>query len=357
MSTDWASDRRLDILVLGPMGEDPAGPTSTVPIRDALERLLQEDEIRALLDARSVQSATVHMPEGQNEPEIVQRVLHLLDTADLVVFNLNPKESTPDRANVFYELGLVHALGIPSMLVASAGTEVPFYVQSVRRYIASDFEVSTLADLLRQPLRDFLDTTNAATFANDRVSQFYRAPVINISAAAGLAVGYYFNFLARLITEGGFLAEYPDAYRHVVYVRPSSLETTYQADQERLRRALEAEGLTLETGRQLKAIPADNKGPIWYDHVEDIVIDIPRAIYTLRRSPRLLSFLARAPAERIQEAAFEQRLLQIGQDLLSDVEAALRYQVREDAMRVRREILHLSTIEEAPALVQRLLEG
>ena len=52
MAADWSADRRLDILVLGPMGEDEAGPTSTLPIRDALVALLAEDEARALLDRK-----------------------------------------------------------------------------------------------------------------------------------------------------------------------------------------------------------------------------------------------------------------------------------------------------------------
>ncbi|MAQ94053.1 MAG: hypothetical protein CMM84_11080 [Rhodothermaceae bacterium] len=355
MAADWSADRRLDILVLGPMGEDEAGPTSTLPIRDALVALLAEDEARALLDERAIVSTNVRVPEGQSQAEIVENVLSLLDTADLVVFNLTPKESNPDRANVFYELGLVHALGIPSMAVVLDGAAVPFYAWTMSQSRVPDFEVATLADALRAPLRDFL--RRDVSFVNDRVSQFYRnVPIVNISAAVGLAAGYYFNFLARLISEGGFLGHYPNAYRHVVYVRPSSLETTYQADQERLRRALGEEGLTLEKG-SLDAVPSDNKGPLWYDHVGDVVVDIPRAIYPLRRSPRLLSFLARRPSSAAQTEAYEQRLQQIGESLLSDVENALRYQVREDGPRVRSEILHYTTIAEAPALVQELLAG
>ena len=356
MAADWSADRRLDLLVLGPMGEDDAGPTSTLPIRDALEALLTEDEVQALLDERAIVSTDIRVPEGQSQAEIVENVLSLLDTADLVVFNLTPKASNPDRANVFYELGLVHALGIPSMAVVLDSAAVPFYAWTMSQSRVPDFEVETLADALRAPLRDFL--RREVSFVNDRVSQFYRnVPIVNISAAVGLAAGYYFNFLARLITEGGFLGHYPDAYRHVVYVRPSSLETTYQADQERLRQALGEEGMTLETGGTLAAIPSDNKGPIWYDHVGDVVVDIPRAIYPLRRSPRLLSFLARRPSSAAQTEAYEQRLQQIGESLLSDVENALRYQVREDGPRVRADILHFTTIEEAPALVQRLRTG
>lgn len=40
-------------------------------------------------------------------------ILTLLDSAKLAVFDLTPTARNPDRANVFYELGLVHLLGIP----------------------------------------------------------------------------------------------------------------------------------------------------------------------------------------------------------------------------------------------------
>jgi nucleoside 2-deoxyribosyltransferase len=288
-------ERRLDVLVLGPMGEDDRGPASTLPIQDAIENLLQEDALRDLLNTHNIQEHTVHVPAGQNESEIVANILGLLDTADLVVFNLTPKQENPDRANVFYELGLVHALGIPAMLVVQEDTVVPFYAQSTQQYRVREFSVEALTDALRSPIRSFLDFENeesTTTFVNDRVTQFYRLPIVDISAAVGLATGYYFNFLSRLITEGGFLAEYPGTIRAVVYVRPSSIQSTYEADQERLRAALEGEGLQLET-RKLDPPKSDEKGPIWFDHVDGIVLDVPRTIYPLRRSPRLLSFLER----------------------------------------------------------------
>lgn len=358
MAADWSADRRLDILVLGPMGEDEVGPTSTIPIRDALERLLAEPALQALLAAANVQTSIVHVPEGQSQAEIVDNVLNLLDTADLVVFNLNPKGGNPDRANVFYELGLVHALGIPSMLVVLDGIDVPFYVQSMTQHRVADFATDTLADALRAPLRDFLDGDDETSFANDRVSQFYGMPVVDISAAVGLATGYYDNFLSRLITESSFLSAYPDAYREVVYVRPSTVTTTYQADQERLRAALGAEGLDL-TETKLDEPPSDRRGSLWFYHVDGIVLDIPRAIYPLRRSPRLNAFMDRNRRIRGDEAkrTFSQRLAQLGETLLDHVQSAIEYHVIRDSTLVRADILHYTAIEEAPALVQRLRAG
>lgn len=353
--TDYSADRRLDILVLGPMG-DAGNEPSTVKIQAALNALLLEPEFQALLTRHSILTQKVHVPEGQSQPEIVQNILTLLDSADLTVFDLTPKTASPDRANVFYELALVHSLGIPALLVIKDGHDVPFYARTTTQYRVTDFELPTLTSALRGPLREFLDLENrTTTFTNDRVSQFYGLPIVDISAAVGLATGYYYNFISRLITEGGFLSHHPDKIKHVLYVRPSSVNSTYEADIAALKAALQREGLTLAT-EKLPAIAADDKGPLWFDHVNGIVLDIPRTIYPLRRSPRLLTMHERNRefASLGAERSFHQRMHQLEENLLARVESALRFQIRHDGPRVRSRILHFTTIAEAPGLVKVL---
>jgi nucleoside 2-deoxyribosyltransferase len=359
MNSSWSGDRRLDILVLGPMGENDYGPTSTIPIRDALTGLLDESDFQDLLTRYSIEDVAVHVPEGQNQPEIFQNVLRHLDTADLIVFNLNQKQSNPDRANVFYELGLVHSLGIPCFLVVQEGVEVPFYVQGTTQYRVLDFAPETLVDALRDPLADFLDTDKSLTnFINDRVTQFYGLPVVDISAAVGLATGYYENFLSRLLTESGFLSEHSDFIKAVVYVRPTSIRSTYQEDFQQLQRVLAQEGLRLER-KQLQPPKTDNKGPIWFEHVDGIILDVPRTIYPLRRSPRLIAFMERnrEVSGQVARRRFDQRQGQIEENLLDRVENALRYHIRFDGRPLRESLLHFTTVEEAPATVRQLQNG
>lgn len=352
---DYSSDRQLDILVLGPMGDVETEP-STISIQKALNALLEETEFQALLTRHHTHLNKVHVPEGQSQPEIVQNILALLDSADLAVFDLTPKAANADRANVFYELALVHALGIPALLIIKEGNEVPFYARTTTQYRVPDFALTTLTKVLREPLREFLDLENrTTTFTNDRVSQFYGLPIVDISAAVGLATGYYYNFLSRLITEGGFLSYHADKIRQVMYVRPSSVNSTYEADMAALKAGLQTEGLVLAT-EKLPAIASDDKGPLWFDHVQGVVLDIPRTIYPLRRSPRLLNMHLRnrefpsTGAER----SFHQRMHQLEEGLLSRVESAIRYQIRHDGSRVRAQILHFTTIAQAPALVKSL---
>jgi nucleoside 2-deoxyribosyltransferase len=331
----WNTGRRIDILVLGPMGDTGDPTAGTGPIRDAVRALFPEPGFDELLTRKGIGTPdrSIHIPDGINEPEIIHSILTRLDIADLVIFNLSPKPGKDEASpNVFYELGLVHALGIPALIVKTAAGQVPFYAQGMRQLRIPDFQRETLMNALRQPLADFLDTENSLTnFCNDRVTQFYGLPIVDISAAVGLATGYYQNFLSRLITEGGFIESHSKLIRQVVVVRPSGVASTYPADMETLRTALHSANLTLETAK-LSPPANDPLGPLWFDHVLGVVLDLPRTIYPLQRSPRLF-----------------------GEQLLDRVEAAIRYQMRQDAQRVRSSILHFSTIREAPSLVTRLL--
>jgi nucleoside 2-deoxyribosyltransferase len=359
-SQAWNSDRRLDILVLGPMGDHQDPAASTAPIRDAVESLLREPAFETLLTRGGVAAGDryVHIPEGTNEPEIVHSILGRLDTADLVLFNLTPKTGREEAsANVFYELGLVHALGIPAIVIKTDRGVVPFYAGTMRQQRVPNFEIDTLKEALREPLRDFLDSENSQTnFLNDRVTQFYGLPIVDISAAVGLATGYYQNFLSRLITEGGFIAAHPDLIRHVVVVRPSGVDSTYPADMQMLKAALAEAGYTLAT-EKLTPPAGDTLGQLWFDHVQGIVLDLPRTIYPLQRSPRLLSLRDRSRTSRGRggDRAFTQRFRQLGEQLLDRVEAAIRYQLHHDAQRVRSGILHFARIGETPSLVDTLL--
>lgn len=355
-NSDWSSDRRLDIMVLGPMGESGKEP-STVSLQKALYHLLDEPALKSLLDHHHVHTVKVHVPEGQAEQEIVGNILRLLDSADLVVLDLSQKNSKSDRANVFYELALVHALGIPALLVVKEGDQVPFYARTSTQYRVANFNLSTLADALRAPLREFLDLENRTTsFSNDRVSQYYGLPIVDISAAVGLATGYYYNFISRLLTEGGYIAQFPDKIRQVVYVRPTSVHSTYEADHDELKVKLAGAGLEITT-EKYPAISADPKGPLWFEHVNGVVVDVPRTIYPLQRAPRLLSLEERnshfpSPAA---ERNFIQRMHQLEESMLSRVEAAIRFQLRHDGPRVRSRILHFTDMSNVLPLVNSLV--
>jgi nucleoside 2-deoxyribosyltransferase len=65
-----------------------------------------------------------------NQENILKAIVRGITTADLVVADL-----TTNNPNVFYELGLAHALRIPTVLLAQAITDVPFDLRSYKIHI------------------------------------------------------------------------------------------------------------------------------------------------------------------------------------------------------------------------------
>lgn len=77
--------------------------------------------------------------------ETFPHILRLIAQSRLVVANLDGR-----NANVFYELGIAHALGKPVLLVASSPKDVPFDVRTTRIVFWQSIQE------LRQKLRDEL---------------------------------------------------------------------------------------------------------------------------------------------------------------------------------------------------------
>src|SRR5690606_26084469 len=115
-------------------------------------------------------------------------ILKRVDIADLVVVNLTPKDG-PKAApspNVFYELGLLHALGIPVISIAEEGTDIPFYALTNRAVMVSQFSKEEIKSKLRHTLSTFLNPEDYTDFTDNRITQFYGGlPIIDISAAVG----------------------------------------------------------------------------------------------------------------------------------------------------------------------------
>lgn len=359
----FPTDHTLDILVLGAMRGREA--SASAAIRDALEALLAEAPIRQLLADTAVTQTVVHIPESWDEQEIINDVLAHLDIADLVVVNITPVAGRRGAAspNVYYELGLVHALGLPTILVAQEKTKTPFYLLTTRIYLVPQMTPALLTKELREPLRKFLDPADPTDFTANRVSQFYEGlPIVDISAAVGLATGYYHNFVGRLLRDGLFVSTHPAQVRHLVVVRPANVLDTYEQDQQLLQRALAADGFAPLRTEQLHLDahghpPADGKGPIWIDHLAGVVLDLPRAIYPLKLAPRLLALQGRLDKHHAATDAARHRtarLRQTSNHLLDRVMAVLRYHVRHERDGYRGTLLHFATIEQVPALLREL---
>ena len=316
-------DGILDILVLGPMGKgNSLGAQNCLMIKKALEILLAEPILDENLKKAGFQQFTVTAPEQLQGNRIANEVFRQLDNADLVIIDMSSRSKTKQPSpNVMYELALVHAMGLPFMLISSSVDPVPFYIAHDRIHHANYANVDDIRSELRQSFISFLDNNSNQNFADNVVSSFYDgAAVIDISAAAGLAAGYYDNFVSRVLREGNrYLARSNGQFTNLLTVLPEDLNGTVQQQLEIIASQIKAAGFALEFS-ELKTAESDIRG-LAVKHVGNVLVDIPSTVYALRRSPRLLKHLQqtqRNEGESIAEIKIHQRLLRQFKDSLQD---------------------------------------
>jgi hypothetical protein len=161
------NDGTLDVLILGPMGAGVAtSEQNCVRLKAAVEALLGRAEFTERLRACGYQRFSVTAPEHLQGNRIANEVFRELDKADLVLLDLSSRPgTTAPSPNVMYELALVHALGLPFMLISSTTDPAPFYVahDRVRQAAYEDLE-STTAEL-HGPFAAYLDPKNRQNFA------------------------------------------------------------------------------------------------------------------------------------------------------------------------------------------------
>ena len=353
-------DRRLDILVLGPMNSNQRKAESTNQIiLQAIESILASPDASEFLKAGQIKEHFVHIPENFQDAEIIHGVLSKLDIADLAVVNISPREEENgfSNSNVFYELGLIHALGIPTILIAINTTPIQFYFNTSRIAFVDVMNFVEIEKKLKPLLIGFINPGNDDNYAFNRVMQFYdNLPIVDISAAIGLATGYYHNFVGRLLRDGSFISKYPDKIKQLIIVRPSDVMDTFDADKIRMVNRLNANGIKLKK-EELQPPEGDMRGVVFFDHSDGIVIDLPRTIYPLKISPRLLSMQDRLTAPYKHAIIDRQNrilLKQASEKLLDRIELAIKYHVNREREGYRKNCLHFSTIDQLPDLVGTL---
>lgn len=319
----WSTDGRLDVVVLGPMAADKGGvsfSSNCQTIREVVNELLAEPDLRALYEQAGFETFSVAFPEGWQGADISDNVFAAIDQADLVILDLSAKNGEPGpSANVMYELGLVHALGLPYLMVHKAGEKLPFYLRNLQaiRLAAEGYPVAAeLKRKLRAKLKTFLDPEASSSFETNPVSKHYGdAAVIDISAAMGLAAGYYQNFIYRVLVEPNYLRVHRSDYDRLVILMPNDLKGSAFSDLENLRRFAQKHS-TLPLGKATLTV-TDDKGDIRALPVHTLgrhIFDVPSTAYALRQSPRYVrrmnSMAGLAESQKTELHRTEQRLLQ-----------------------------------------------
>lgn len=197
----------ITILVLGPMqqieGDEVTAESITLELRDLVRQIVKDLATNGSLADSDVE---VIAPEDARAQVIADGVLEMMEMADLVILDL-----TGQRANVTYEAAIVHALGLPHIMV-TGDARPPFYFQSVQ-CIANFTHTATFDGdrashrRLQERIACFLTGAKEAADLADNIltRHFDNLPIADISGPSGLAAAFYKNSLRRFLRRDGYI--------------------------------------------------------------------------------------------------------------------------------------------------------
>jgi hypothetical protein len=384
------------ILVLGPMQPalDGAGNVVEDPRTAQLTRLVSAIAEDLVTTAPALGPIVVDQPDTNAFASIIPGILTKVEAADLVILDLSGGSQ-----NVMYELGLVHALGLPYILTTK-DSGPPFYMLGI--FCIGNFERlgpldpqynphSLLLVRIREFLRSLRDSSGKSgdpdSYATNPMTDYFQGlPVVDISAPAGLAAGYWRNAVRRFVRVGGYF-DRPDQevtfaglppdktevekkllIGHFVAVQPISfLDETPEADNRRLQRILADNGYRTTKGTigqveelDMRPFGVEFLGRIQPDGSLDIVepgivIDIPSTLYALQYSPRVLR-IDDGPAGGTQGAAVLDRLRRRRySNMLNRFNRIMRQFLRRGDAQGHARQVHFVTLAELPALLETLV--
>jgi len=346
-------DGVFNIFIIGPMGitekelhqrswlerqlKPPFSPQEhTVAIKGGLERVLASAEGQKALAGQRVR---IDIPDEVQGSNIMNDVFNKIDNADLVIADLYL-----NRPTVYYEIALAHSLGVPVISLTKKGEQVAFYFKEMKIRFVEDYTPEAIARVLRDPMLAFLAGEDRASFHASPFDTFFRAPIVDISAAAGLAGGYYVNMIRDVIFQNGSaLAQAGLAHFYVI-----RLDDILSREEDNTRFL---DILARATGERHPSIRGYHKDfnrpgggrPITAAVAGNAIIDLPTPLYSLFHAPRYQRLQARMGYNDAEARRMRQRMIEA-------FFAALRRQMdRDDA--ISRDKMHVVTFDQ---LEQRL---
>ena len=378
--------REVTILVLGPMEQRDRGTTTAQARTTAIKNILVQIGADLAKEAEfSGIAVKAVAPEDRRPNVIIPGILGLIEHTDLVVIDMSG-----GRANVGYEAGIVHALGLPYVILTS-DPRPPFYFQGAE--CICDFHFSdtydsaqaTHGDLWRR-LRRFLSDPDAVNdYADNQLTQYYSLPLVDVAGPSGLAAGYYRNGVRRFVRAGGFLDEPCDVtwtasfeskdgvetrhterrtmtISHLIAVRPhGGLIDAHSVHSKRLDDALADLGFRLQFatiqkrekefhdmrdfGGQFLARVGKRGEPV--DFVNPaIVVDTPTTLYALQFSPRVRKLYGSAGSAR------EERRKRLLDQMQAAFDRNLDYQLQQEMDQALNNRFRLIDLEDLPATLR-----
>lgn len=218
------------IFIIGPMGKresDPRGlalsrhiPNIAQATRQVL-RLLKDKLGDALPESQVIEPPNI--PGSSIPREVFSHIMH----CDFAIADLST-----GSPNVTYELAMLHANGVPTILI---GSDIFYLNQSNALNVpedVADFNVDTLAKALTgdslieggRPghLEQLMTVSNNKRFWNPITQHFGGVDMINVAAATGVATGNFHNFTSWVLMDGGVFREKPELV-DLVLIRPDRI--------------------------------------------------------------------------------------------------------------------------------------
>ena len=238
-----------------------------------------------LKDSEKISVLTVVNLEGSED--IPTKVFNAIDESDLVVANI-----AGNRPAVVYELALSHALGIATILVGGPDDRSFYHSQTrivdIRNLPSREFE---------RAVSNWLDARNKRFDSDNPLYKYYEAPLPDISAATGLAVGYFENFVrpvlqsAKIVTSKDAPLETARNLKGLLVFKPARFDKGVIAITAELEKALRRrdvrKNVTLGGKEAIYLRVGANGWRTAFALTEDYAIDFPRALCSLSESPRL----------------------------------------------------------------------
>jgi hypothetical protein len=182
-------------------------------------RALAADIIKPILPAGYL----VRTPDQGGAGNIMNQVMAACDSATLVIADM-----TGNNPNVLYEVGVLDSLGRLCIPVkpkqeadeeterAQAGKDPMVFDRAAYRYWVIDWDQPADArTILKEALDESFKARRAGKPLENPVTNYYRAPLVEVSPAFGIALGYCENFVKNSIRN---LSEpFGDRYRPVLF--------------------------------------------------------------------------------------------------------------------------------------------
>jgi len=283
---------------------------------------VENHPVEGVLLTKGDDQITLAIPAEQGMlRDITTNVFHQIDSADLLIADLSD-----NRPAVVYELGMAHGLGIDTILIGGPETNV-FYLSHIR-YNVIDFNNPELkSETFDQGIDVWLRERSKSRSAANPLYDFYDAAMVDISAASGLALGYFDNFATPIFLHGEIVQRFaprgwwlfrrtPDdivsPVRGIIVARPDTLFASVQSVADKLDEELHkhfgeavlrgdpksvfvrirseraaAEEQASAKKKSAKKPTSENIRTSFFV-VENYVIDIPRTMFSLQKSKRLV---------------------------------------------------------------------